>query len=201
MPVRSARLRIIRRLGTPLPGLTRKSADRRPAPPGQHGASAGRRRPSAFRRSLEEKQKVRLNYGVTERQMRRYLERARAMSGETGVSLLMLLERRLDSVVFRLGLAPTIPAARQLVSHGHVSVNGARLDRPGYEVEVGDEIGLATRARARAEQAGVPEPVLRLPGYLAREAGATIGRMIAPPVRRDIPFAVDESLIVEFYSR
>jgi small subunit ribosomal protein S4 len=138
---------------------------------------------------------------VTERQMRRYLERARAMSGETGVSLLALLERRLDSVVFRLGLAPTIPAARQLVSHGHVSVNGARLDRPGYEVEVGDEIGLAARARARVTDAGVPEPVLRLPRYLAREAGATAGRMIAPPMRGDIPFAVDESLIVEFYSR
>jgi small subunit ribosomal protein S4 len=201
MPPRRPRLKIIRRLGTQLPGLTRKSADRKPAPPGQHGASAGRRRPSAFRKSLEEKQKVRLNYGVSERQMRRYLERARTMTGRTGANLLMLLEQRLDNVVFRLGLAPTIPAARQLVSHGHVAVNGNRVDRPGYEVQVGDEIGLTTKAAGRAAEQGVPQPVLRLPSYLAREGEATSGRMIAPPSRNDVPFSVDEGLIVEFYAR
>ena len=201
MPPRKPRLKILRRLGTQLPGLSRKTADRRPTPPGQHGATAGRRRPSAYRKALEEKQKVRLNYGVSERQMRRYMEHARAMPGETGVNLLMLLERRLDNVVFRLGLAPTIPAARQLVSHGHIAVNGQRVDRPAYEVAVGDEVGLGERTRARTAGEAPPQPVLRLPGYLAREPDAPSGRMIAPPSRGDVPFSIDEGRIVEFYSR
>ena len=201
MPVRHPRLKILRRLGTQLPGLTRKSADKRPTPPGQHGAATGRRkRPSAYRKSLEEKQKVRLNYGVTEKQMRRYMERAGRMTGRPGINLLTLLEARLDNVVFRLGLAPTIPAARQLVSHGHVVVNGNRVDRPSYEVTVGDEVGFTDKARTRVA-GDPPQPVLRIPAYLAREDGATSGRMIAPPSRSDIPFSIDEGLIVEFYSR
>lgn len=200
MPVRKPRLKILRRLGIQLPGLSRKTADRRPTPPGQHGATAGRRRPSAYRKSLEEKQKVRLNYGITEKQMRRYMERARTMPGQTGVNLLMLLERRLDNVVFRLGLAPTIPAARQLVSHGHIAVDGQRVDRPAFEVEVGNEVGLSERARTRMAGESL-QPVLRLPSYLAREQEATSGRMIAAPSRNDVPFSVDEGMIVEFYSR
>lgn len=200
MPVRRPRLKILRRLGTQLPGLSRKTADRRPTPPGQHGATSGRRRPSAYRKSLEEKQKVRLNYGITEKQMRRYMERARTMPGQTGVNLLTLLERRLDNVVFRLGFAPTIPAARQLVSHGHIAINGQRVDRPAYEVEVGEEIGLSERARTRLSGEEL-QPVLRLPSYLAREQNAASGRMIAPPSRTDVPFSVDEGMIVEFYSR
>src|SRR5690606_19256751 len=170
---------------------------------GAHGVSARRRKPSAFRRRLEEKQKVRLNYGVTERQMLRYMERARGLPGAAGVNLLSLLERRLDSVVFRLGFAPTIPAARQLVSHGHIAVNGRRLDRPAYEVEVGDVISLSERAISRRAAPGPEErkPVLRLPAYVAVDPTAHSARMIAPPTRNDIPVQVDEALIVEFYAR
>ena len=144
MPVRGPRLKILRRLGVALPGLSRKCDARAPATP------ARRRQPSAHRRRLEETQKVRLNYGVSARQLIRYLEAASAMPGHTGENLLRLLERRLDNVVFRLGFAPTIPAARQLVVHGHVRVDGARVDRPGYLLRIGETISLAPRARAHA---------------------------------------------------
>ena len=131
---RGPRLKAIRRLGTPLPGLTRKTADKKPYPPGQHGQGGapggrgGRRKQSEYGRQLLEKQKLRLNYGVSERQLRNYMAQATRQGGKTGEALLALLERRLDNVVFRLGLAPTIPAARQLVGHGHVRVDGKRVD-------------------------------------------------------------------------
>jgi len=197
MPVRTPRLRIVRRLGTDLPGLTRKTPGSRTAPPGQHGAAGSRRRASSYRRSLEEKQKVRFNYGITERQMQRYLSRARAMDGVTGANLLGLLERRLDNVVFRLGLAPTIPAARQLVSHGHVLVGGARVDRPGYEVAPGATI--ARRAGVRDDRVALG--AARLPSYLAWDEQSATGRMLALPARADAGVVVDEALIIEFYAR
>jgi small subunit ribosomal protein S4 len=198
MPVRTPRLKIVRRLGTPLPGLTRKAADRKPAPPGQHGATAGRRRRSAFARALEEKQKLRFNHGVTEAQLRRYLDRARRMDGVTGDNLRIVLERRLDNVVFRLGLARTNPAARQLVSHGHVLVNGARVDRPGFEVTVGDLVSLVPAARARLQpgDGGLP-----LPGYLAVDDASGAGRVVRLPGVGDLGLRVDAAMIVEFYAR
>ncbi|HEX6533384.1 MAG TPA: 30S ribosomal protein S4 [Gemmatimonadaceae bacterium] len=204
MSIRGPRLKIVRRLGTPLPGLTRKSSDRHPEPPGAHGATARRRRPSAYRRRLEEKQKVRFNYGVTERQLRRYFERASAAPGRTGEELLALLERRLDNVVFRLGFAPTIPAARQLIAHGHIRVGSRRVDRPAYEVRVGELIALAESARQRpalrdAAERGAGAPT---PSFLARDpADACAGRMIAAPTRADVSVLVREAMIVEFYAR
>lgn len=206
MPVRTPRLKIVRRFGVALPGLTRKDHERRPTPPGQHGAAQARRRKvSEYRRLLEEKQKVRFNYGVQESQLRRYLLCAQGMPGKTGENLLALLERRLDNVVFRLGLAPTIRAARQLVAHGHVVVNGRRVDRPGLSTRPGDRVGLA---EGRVRQ--VPDvvsalargPQLALPSYLALEPDdRAAGRVIAMPLRGDVPFPVQESAIVEFYAR
>jgi small subunit ribosomal protein S4 len=198
MPVRSPRLKRIRRLGVQLPGLTRKDVGAAaPAP-------RTRRKPSTYRLALEEKQKVRFNYGVTERQMRRYLEAAKRLPGRTGENLLLLLELRLDNVLFRLGFAPTIPAARQLVAHGHVQVNGRRLDRAAYLVSTGDTVSLAPSAResdtlrASAEQ----EPVLRVPAHLQRDPlDPCAGRVISAPARGDVPFPVQETLVVEFYAR
>lgn len=207
MPVRRPRLKVVRRLGVQLPGLTRKDAERRPHPPGQHGpASTGRRRKvSEFRKLLEEKQKVRFNYGVTETQLRRYFAQAQRMPGKTGESLLSLLERRLDNVVFRLGFVPTIPAARQLVSHGHVRVNGRRVDRASYLVESGDVVSLpAGRVRERPSitEAVQRGPQVKLPSYLALDPDdAYSGRVIGAPLRGDVPFIVTESAIVEFYAR
>lgn len=200
MSVHRPRLKILRRLGVALPGLTRKSADRRPHPPGAHGATGSRRRPSEYRRRLEEKQKVRFNYGVTERQLRRYFERGSAEAGRPGENMLALLERRLDNVVFRLGIAATIPAARQLVSHGHVMVDGKVVDRPGASLRAGQRISLTAAAAKRL--ANDAEPSGKLPSYLTRDpSDPWAGQVTGAPVRSDVPFPLDEALIVEFYAR
>jgi len=206
MPIRGPRLRVIRRLGVQLPGLTRKDGERRPYAPGQHGPTGSKRRKtSMFRRLLEEKQKVRFNYGVSEGQLRRYMGIARKMPGKTGDNLLAVLERRLDNVVFRMGFAPTIPGARQLVSHGNVRVNGKRNDRPSYLAESGDEISIApgkTRERVQLIENVERGPQLRLPSYVAMDpADKFAGRVIGTPMRQDVPFPVNGQSIVEFYAR
>ena len=159
----------------------------------------------SFRRLLEEKQKVRFNYGVSEGQLRRYMGIARKMPGKTGDNLLAVLERRLDNVVFRMGFAPTIPGARQLVSHGNVRVNGKRNDRPSYLAESGDEISIApgkTRERVQLIENVERGPQLRLPSYVAMDpADKFAGRVIGTPMRQDVPFPVNGQSIVEFYAR
>ncbi len=193
------RLRIARRLGTDLPGLTRKLADRRPYPPGQHGK--GRQRFSEFKKQLYEKQKLRFNYGVGERQLRNLFVEAQASRDPAGKVLLRLLEQRLDNVVFRLGLAPTIPAARQLVVHRHIMVDGKRVDRPGYRVRTGQEITVRPKSREMVIiQEAVENPTLRLPGYLTFDAKTLTGRMESLPSREDTPVQVQENLVVEYYS-
>ncbi len=193
------RLRIARRLGTDLPGLTRKIADRRPYPPGQHGK--GRKRFSEFKKQLYEKQKLRYNYGVGEQQMRNLFEEAQRSRDPAGLVLLRLLEQRLDNVIFRLGLAPTIPAARQLVVHRHMMVDGRIVDRPGYRVTPGEEITVKPKSRdmERIDEA-VAAPTLRLPSYLDFDESKLAGRMESLPSRSDIPVQVQENLVVEYYS-
>jgi small subunit ribosomal protein S4 len=203
MPRIGPRLKAIRRLGTPLPGLTRKSAEKRPHPPGQHGLGKRRTTKSDYRRRLEEKQKLRFHYGITERQLRNYFENAARTRGVTGEVLLGMLERRLDNVVFRLGFAPTIPSARQLVTHGHVLVNGRRVDRAAAQVERGDEVAIAEGGRAIPGVAASVDngPQVALPGYLERGADGFTGRVTGEVSRQDIPFLVDDTAIVEFYAR
>jgi small subunit ribosomal protein S4 len=197
-----ARLKTIRRLGIPLPGLTRKVADRRPYPPGVHRAKS-RLRKSDYRRQLEEKQKVRFHYGVSETQLRRYLAKTTGDDPQHGGTRLALLERRLDNIVFRLGWAPTIPAARQLVVHGHVRVNGRRVDRPSYLVKIGDELEVSSRARRRPSVIAAVDagPEIAMPGYLKRESDPYTGRVFGLPSRADIPFEVQEMAVIEFYAR
>ena len=204
MPPRKPRLKTLRRLGTALPGLTRKQPEWKTYPPGQHGPAGKRRKASTYKARLEEKQKLRYNYGVSERQLRRYFEQAAKEPGPTGENLLAQLERRLDNVVFRLGITPTIPAARQLVSHGHVRVNGRRLDRASYQVNVGDTITVSDKARKNAAVISAVErgPEIRLPSYLAIDPTDKFsGRVVGPPSRPDVSLNVDEAAIVEFYAR
>lgn len=204
MPTTGPRLKIVRRFGTPLPGLTRKEPTHKTYPPGQHGPAGKRRKASTFQMRLLEKQKVRFHYGVSERQLRRYFERAHDTGGVTGESLLALLERRLDNTVFRLGIAPTIPAARQLVAHGHVFVDGKRVDRAGYLVAKGQTVGVGTRGRKIPDVVASVEhgPQVRLPGHLAVDPQDRFtGRVVGTPQRGDVPFVVDEAAIVEFYAR
>jgi small subunit ribosomal protein S4 len=182
--------------------LTRKETERT-YPPGQHGR-ARRRQIGQYGRRLAEKQKLQLYYGITETQLRRYFEHAARRPGVTGQVLLTLLERRLDNVVFRLGFAPTIPAARQMVTHGHVRVNDRRVDRPAYLVEEGDRIWLSPRTR---EIQSVKDAVqqgaqVRVPTYLEHQPDDPFtGRVIGTVRREDVPFIVDETAIVEFYAR
>lgn len=193
------RLRIVRRLNTRLPGLTRKSAENRPHPPGQHGQ--GRQRFSEFKKQLYEKQKLRYNYGINEKQLRNLFKSAISSKEPAGMVLLRLLEQRLDNIVFRLGLAPTIPAARQFVVHGHIMVDGQRVDRPSFRVKPGHEISVRPKSRKLAiVNDSVSNPSLRLAGYLSFDSKTLTGRMEALPSREDIPFDVDEQLVVEYYS-
>ncbi len=198
---RGPRLRILRRLNVDLPGLTAKSRERRPYPPGQHGQGR-KRRPSEHAMQLTEKQKLRYNYGVTERQLRRLFAQAQAKKGVTGNILVELLERRLDNVVFRAGIAPTIPTARQLVCHRHVRVNGKKVDIPSYRVSVGDVITLRERSRKlEIVRHSLANPRLPLPGWLSRESDTPEATVTDSPLREGAPFELDVQLVVEYYAR
>jgi small subunit ribosomal protein S4 len=196
---RGPRLRVVRRLGE-LPGLTRKSA-RRAYPPGQHGQA--RKKRSEYAARLEEKQKLRFNYGVSEKQLVRYVRKARRASGSTGQSLLQLLEMRLDNTIFRLGMAGTIPAARQLVNHGHIQVNGRVVDIPSYQCRPGDVVTVKDRERSRQlVETNMAYPGLaNLPSLLEFDKATMTGKVNGIIEREWIALQINELTVVEFYSR
>jgi small subunit ribosomal protein S4 len=196
---RGPRLRITRRLGE-LPGLTRKTA-RRAYPPGQHGQN--RRKRSEYAIRLEEKQKLRFNYGISEKQLMRYMLQARRATGSTGEKLLQLLEMRLDNTVFRLGMAGTIPGARQLVNHGHLMVNDRRVDIASYQCRPGDVIKVRNREGSRRlVQANMEFPGLaNIPSHLAYDKESMTGKVNGIIDREWIALQINELLVVEYYSR
>ncbi len=196
---RGPRLRIVRRLGD-LPGLTRKSA-RRAYPPGQHGQARKKRSEYAIR--LEEKQKLRFNYGLTEKQLLRYVRRARRVTGSTGQVLLQILEMRLDNTVFRMGMAPTIPSARQLVNHGHVTVNGRVVDIASYQCRPGETIAVRDREASRKMvETNLQYPGLaNLPSHLEFDKNKMVGKVNSVIEREWVALQINELLVVEYYSR
>ncbi len=196
---RGPRLRVVRRLGD-LPGLTRKQP-RRSYPPGQHGQARKKRSEYAIR--LEEKQKLRFNYGITEKQLLRYVRRARRATGSTGQSLLQLLEMRLDNTVFRLGMAGTIPAARQLVNHGHVMVNGRVVNIASYQCRPGEVISVRDTDRSRRlVQQNLEYPGLaNLPSHLEFDKNNLTGKVNSVVEREWVALQINELLVVEYYSR
>ena len=179
--------------------------ERRSYPPGQHGKQAEfrRRRSSDYTMQLRTKQQTRRIYGVLERQFRRYVGIAQASKGLTGEMIIITLERRLDNVVYRLGLADSRASARQLVQHGHFTVNGRMTDIPSFLVKVEDVIGVRPESRRsqffrdRRDLLGQRE----VPAWLNLDAEALSGRVMALPTRQEIDIPVDEQMIVEFYSR
>ena len=189
-----------RRVGQPVCGRPNCPSGKRPYPPGQHGR--GRKRFSEYQVRLLEKQKLRAIYGVGERQMRVYYDRASRKVGVTGEELIRQLETRLDAVALRMGFALTQRQARQLVSHGHVRVDGKRIDVPSAQVKPGQTITLSDKARnfvfVREALEITPEP----PPYLYRNADEVSGTLSRLPERDEIPLPVpvEERLIVEFYS-
>ena len=196
---RGPRLRVVRRLGD-LPGLTRKSA-RRAYPPGQHGQNRKKRSEYAIR--LEEKQKLRFNYGLTETQLLRYVRRARRVTGSTGQVLLQLLEMRLDNTVFRMGMAPTIPSARQLVNHGHVTVNGRVVNIASYQCRPGETVAVRDKEQSRKlVENNLQYPGLaNLPSHLEFDKNKMVGKVNSLVEREWVALQINELLVVEYYSR
>lgn len=173
----------------------------RPTPPGQHG-QARQRKMSEYGIQLREKQKCRRAYGVLEGQFQRYYEKAANMRGVTGENLLSLLERRLDNVVYRLGLGASRPQARQFVLHGHIRVNGKKVNIPSYLVKEGDVITLRDRSKELEHFKALREGTGRIiPKWLTFDAENLTANVAANPRREDIDLTINEQLIVEYYSR
>ena len=192
--------RTCRRVGEPLCGRPNCPSLKRPYPPGQHGR--GRKRISEYQTRLVEKQKLRAIYGVSESQMRRYYDQASRSRDVTGEELIRELETRLDTVVLRLGFALTTRQARQLVSHGHVQLDGKRLDIPSARVKPGQTVEVSGRAKNFVSVREALEITADPPGYLYRNKDEVSGTLSRLPERDEVPLPVkvDERLIVEFYS-
>ena len=192
---RGPRVKIVRRLGE-LPGLTTKVPNRTYGP-GQHGQASSTGKLTQFRVRLQEKQKLRYNYGISEKQLLAYVRRARRAKGPTGEVLLQMLEMRLDSTIYRLGFAPTIRAARQYVSHGLITVNGQTVNIPSYNCLPGETI------------ASTSNPVIEncktfggaVPSHLTVDTSKTTGKIERVITRLQIALTVNEPPIIEFYSR
>ncbi len=181
---------------------TKKCAfERRPSPPGQHGVR--RRKVGDYGLQLREKQKVRRIYRILERQFRTYFDTAESRPGVTGENLLRLLELRMDNVVYRLGIAPSRDAARQLVTHGHFAVNGRPTNIPSYQLKPGDTIAVRESRRDR-EPFKVAKENLRsvsVPEWLTLDPATLSGTIAAAPRRDQMPLELNEQLVVEYYSR
>lgn len=191
--------KLSRRLGISLTG-TGKELEKRPYAPGQHGPNQ-RKKISEYGLQLQEKQKLRHMYGVTERQFRNLFDRAGKLQGKHGENFMVLLESRLDNVVYRLGLARTRRAARQLVNHGHILVNGSRVDIPSYKVVPGQTISVREKSRNSAVIKESVEVNNFVPDYLTFDADKLEGTFTRLPERSELPSEINEALIVEFYSR
>ena len=192
-------LRIVRLLAE-LPGFTSKTS-RKQAPPGQHGKTP--KKLSQYGIRLQEKQKLRFNYGITESQLIRYVKESRRAKGSTGELLLQLLEMRLDNVVFRLGIAPTIAAARQLILHGHILLNNQKTTIPSYQCKPKDSISVSPRKQSRQLTTNLIEggKTTPLPPHLSLNRESMTGSVLGTVDRRAIGLQLNELLVVEFYSR
>lgn len=190
--------RLSRREGMDLFGKGNKLR-RATVPPGQHGPK-GAARLSGYGTQLREKQKTKRIYGIIESQFRKYFETAAKTRGKTGEMLLQLLETRLDNVVYRLGMAPSRPMARQLVSHGHILVNGRMMSIPSYQVRIGDTVALDDKSQNIPHvKSRLDNKDIVLPAWVSREGYN--GKVSRFPARTEIDIPVNEQLIVEFYSR
>jgi small subunit ribosomal protein S4 len=191
------RYKIARRLGISLDGTGKDI--KRNYPPGQHGQA--RRKLSEYGIQLQEKQKLRHMYGMNEKPFRKVFTQASKMAGVAGTNFMILLESRLDNLVYRLGFAATRPAARQLTVHGHITVNGKKVDVPSYRVQTGDVIGVREKSKNLQIVKDSLEARTYLPNYLSYNDAALEGTYLRHPERDELPSEINETLIVEFYSR
>ena len=191
--------KIARKFGEPIFG-TDKDFEKRNYPPGQHGLAKKRKKQSEYGIQLREKQKVKYAYGILERQFRNTYARAARMKGQKGENLLFLLESRLDNLVYRMGIAPTRAAARQLVSHCHITLNGVVCNIPSTTVKPGDSIAVRERSKS-LEVITASVPAACKYSWLEFDAKTLSGKYLNVPVREEIPEAINEQLIVELYSK
>ena len=197
--------KVSRRLGFAITEKGGRILAKRSFIPGQHGPTARNNKTSDYALRLQEKQKARYIYGMLEKQFSRTFERAKRESGETGVGLFVLLERRLDNVVYRLGLGLSRAQARQIVAHGHIQVNGRKTNIPSFTVKVGDKISVRPESLRRPYfkelQEGVGASRQRVPVWLNYHTTSLSGEVVALPRREDAEPNINEQLIVEYYSR
>ena len=193
--------KIARKFGEPIYGPD-KYFEKRNYPPGMHGANKRRKKVSEYGIQLQEKQKAKYTYGVLERQFRKTFDHARRKEGVTGLILMQLLESRLDNVVYRLGIAPTRPAARQLVNHRHIIVNGEILSIPSYLVKIGDVVGVREKSKSLEV---VTNSLEGRQGsnyaWMEWDSAKMCGKFLNYPTREEIPENINEQLIVELYSK
>ena len=175
------------------------SLEKRPTPPGQHAAT--RKKASEYSIQLREKQKTRRFYGLCEKQFKGYFNKASKMRGATGENMLVLLERRLDNVVYRMGLASSRAQARQIVNHGHILGNGKRVDIPSYQVKLGDEISVRETSRDNALFKELRGAKITMPKWVVFDTENFVGKIADNPKRDDIDLNINEQLIVELYSK
>lgn len=196
--------KICRRFGVNLFGNMKydKVLAKRPNPPGVHGANAARKKLSEYGKQLVEKQKLKITYGLREKQFRITFDRAAKLSGVTGNNLMVLLEARLDNVVYRLGFAPTRSAARQLVGHGHIRINGRRCNISSYSVRPGDVVTLKDSSRSKAlVQRFLDGTRGETPEWVSLIKDELKGEIVRLPEREEIPSVADELMVVELYSK
>jgi small subunit ribosomal protein S4 len=192
------RLKKIRALGTALPGLTSKTTER-DYPPGQHGQR--QRKKSEYGIKLMEKQKLRLNYGVTETQIRRLMTEAKASRDQAGKKLLEFLERRIDNAVFRAGFTPNIVAARQLVRHKHVLLNGRAVNIPSIRLKAGDTLQLTSKGlKIPCVVETFATPVLEAAEWIKRDVTSNIATVVRVPEANEVPFPIEIQHVVEYYA-
>ncbi len=191
------KLKLSRRVGVPIADIPKHTSKRQLTFPGMHGYRGRRLRDYGVR--LNEKQKLKYHYCVMEKQFRRYMGLAGRAKGSTGDVLMQLLERRLDNVIRRSGLARTIWAARQMVAHGHILMNGRKTDRPSCEVSVGDVITFRPKVQKLAKEQMESMAGFEVPGWIDLNPGELTVRVVALPTTDQIPFDVNTNLIIEFY--
>ena len=191
--------KIARKFGEPIFG-TDKDFEKRNFPPGQHGLASKRKNKSEYGTQLKEKQKVKYTYGLLERQFRNLYEKASRMKGQKGENLIFLLESRLDNIVYRLGIAPTRAAARQLVTHCHIKLNGEVCNSPSAIVKPGDVISVRERSRSLEVITRSAASAARY-SWLEFDPKTLTGKYLNVPVREEIPETINEQLIVELYSK
>ena len=191
--------KIARKFGEPIFG-TDKDFEKRNVPPGQHGLASKRKKKSEYGTQLKEKQKVKYTYGLLERQFRNLYEKASRMKGQKGENLIFLLESRLDNIVYRLGIAPTRAAARQLVTHCHIKLNGEVCNIPSAIVKPGDVISVRERSRSLEVITRSAASAARY-SWLEFDPKTLTGKYLNVPVREEIPETINEQLIVELYSK